>query len=127
MQKDMNEDFDTKASTEEWWSRKRLKYNIGLVIAGIAAFVCYCIAFSLVSHKLGPEAEITIFTTLFQGIAYLIMIGIANLFYNLGSFVEKRLELRNVGQYRRTAFSLGFWGSVALPFSVPVWMLLNYY
>lgn len=122
----MNYDFDKKASTYEWWSSKRLKYNIGLIVAGISAFICYCAAFELVIDKLGPDWEITILTILFQGIFYLIMMGIANICYNLGPFVEKILKPKNLDQYRRTAFSLGFWGSVALPFSVPVWMLINY-
>ena len=125
MQNDMNTDFDTIASTKEWWRNKRLKYNKGLIVAGISAFICYCVAFELVADKLGPEVEITIFTTLFQGIGYLIMMGIANICYNLDPFVERKLKPKNIGQYRRTAFSLGFWGSVALPFIVPVLLLVG--
>ena len=116
----MSIDFDIKASPQEWWASKRIKYNVGLVVAGICAFICYCFVFDLVAHKLGPEADITLFTTMFQGFGYLVMMVIANICYNVGPFIEKHLKPKDIVRYRKTAFSLGFWCSVALPFSIPI-------
>ena len=54
---------------QEWWASRRLKYNTGLLLAGIIAFVLYC--------ALGPiiiapheEFEETIFEIAFQGGMY---------------------------------------------------------
>ena len=69
--------------------------------------------------------EITVFTLIFQGIAYICMMGVANLFYNLGALSEKWLQLSDPGSYRRSCFRLGYRFSFALPFSVPVLLLLK--
>ena len=108
-----------------WWGAKRKHYNIGLVVAGIVAFICYVIAFQIKIDKLGSEAEITIFTTLFQGIGYLIMIGIANICYNLGSVAERIVQPNDINSFRENLFKIGFWFSIALPFSIPVLVLLS--
>lgn len=101
-----------------WWGARRRRYNIALVLAGIAAFILYAIAFETQCRGV-PEAEITLFTTLFQGVGYLIAIGVANVMYTLGPVLEPVLGRRDVAAYRRTAYPAGFWFSVALPFSVP--------
>lgn len=108
-----------------WWGAKRKLYNIGLVVAGIVAFICYVIAFQTKIDKLGSEAEITIFTILFQGIGYLIMMGIANICYNLGSITERIFQPEDTNSFRENLFKIGFWFSVALPFSIPVLVLLS--
>ena len=65
------------------------------------------------------DFEITIFTTLFQGVGYLVMIGVANLFYFVGPISERVFCPRDAERYRRVCFQLGFWFSVLLPFSIP--------
>ncbi len=109
---------DTAQSPFAWWSARRLRYNVGLVVAGILAFIAYlAVGFTL----LPPDAdfEVTIFTTLFQGVGYLFMIGIANVFYLLGPLSERIVHPRDPERYRRICFRLGFWFSVLLPFSIP--------
>jgi hypothetical protein len=59
----------------------------------------------------------TILTTLFQGFAYLVMIGVANLCYYLGPWSERLVRPANVARYRKIVFQLGFWFSVLLPFT----------
>jgi len=105
-----------------WWEARRLRYNVGLVVAGILAFVCYVlVCFTLLPRVLDPsEIEVTLPTTLFQGVAYLIIMGIANVCYFLGPLSERVVRPRDVERYRRICYLLGFWFSVMLPFSIPV-------
>ena len=105
-------------SSRAWWSARRLRYNFGLIAAGIAAFFAYCIVLAIFSDAI-PDAEVTIFTILFQGIGYLICMGLANICYFLGPLSERFLHPTDPEAYRRIAFGLGFWFSVALPFSIP--------
>jgi len=105
--------------SHEWWEAGRLKYNIGLVVSGIAAFICYGIVIEIYG-KNDPEVEITIFTTAFQAVGYLFMMLIANVFYCLGEFTEKRIQPDNVSAFRTVTYTLGFWFSVCLPFLAPL-------
>jgi uncharacterized membrane protein YgcG len=105
-------------SSAAWWSSRRLRYNIGLVVAGIAAFITYCIVLSIFSDAI-PDAEITILTTAFQGVGYLVCMAVANVFYQLGPLSERWLRPKNPTAFRHTTFALGFWFSVALPFTIP--------
>jgi len=34
---------DTAISSADWWAARRLSYNVGLLVAGILAFVAYVI------------------------------------------------------------------------------------
>jgi hypothetical protein len=110
---------DSATSPFTWWSAHRLRYNVGLVVAGILAFIAYV---AVGSTMLPPDAdfEVKIFTTLFQGIGYLFMMGLANAFYFLGPLSERVIRPRDPQRYRRNCFRLGFWFSVLLPFSIPV-------
>ena len=111
---------------ETWWSGRRRRYNIGLLVAGFLAFICYaltvetCIAF----HTPG-DWEITILTIAFQAFAYLAMLGVANLCYLLGPWSERVLQPHNVAAYRTVAFRLGFWFSLLLPFAPSVVLFVS--
>jgi hypothetical protein len=48
------------------------------------------------------------------------VIGIANVCYLIGPFGEAWLKPADVERFRSTAFGMGFWGSVALPFLFPL-------
>tara|TARA_R110001583_G_scaffold195383_1_gene372461 strand:+ start:801 stop:1184 length:384 start_codon:yes stop_codon:yes gene_type:complete len=112
----------------EWWSKMRLKYNYGLIFSGILAFILYVIIVEFVVFKSSKntDAEITLFTIFFQGIGYLIMIGIANLFYNLGQITERIVKPKNTTEFRKRIFDLGFWFSVCLPFLIPLSLIITY-
>jgi hypothetical protein len=111
---------DSNTERREWWRKRRSTYNIGLIVAGILAFACYVAVVSIFQkNDRLADAEITIFTTLFQGIGYLMMMVVANLLYNLGSYAESIFKPDRPEDFRRTVFGLGFWFSVALPFIVP--------
>jgi hypothetical protein len=101
---------------ELWWSGHRRRYNVALLIAGFAGFLCYAISIQLCIELHAPgDWEITIFTTVFQGFAYLVAMGMANVCYFLGPWAERVIEPLNVATFRTTAFWLGLWFSALLP------------
>ena len=115
---------DLSSDSHLWWRQRRKPYNIGLIVAGILAFLCYAAVLSIF-HRDDRllDIEITVFTILFQGVGYLIMMLIANLFYNLGPLTESFCNPRHPELFRRIIFSCGFWFSIALPFVVPGFLL----
>ena len=108
-------------SAKEWWGRRRLRYNIGLIVAGLLAFICYVgVVFWGISIGAIPDpGAITLLTTIVQGIGYLFMMAVANVCYLLGPFSERAIKPTDIDRYRRITFGLGFWFSVLLPFSIP--------
>jgi hypothetical protein len=88
----------------------------------VLAFICYAtIVFT--NTDVIPDAEITIFTTLFQGVGYLMMMGVANLFFFAGPISEKVIRPKNVVQFRKVTYRMGYWFSVLLPFIIPCLLL----
>src|SRR5215510_9440567 len=71
----------------EWWGHRRLWYNVGLIIAGAlaAAVQSAMVSWGISKGSLppGPDPEAT-FKMILDGIAYLFMMGVANLCYCLG-------------------------------------------
>jgi hypothetical protein len=60
----------------------------------------------------------------FQGVGYLLMMGVANLCYSLGQVSERLIRPKNAERYRRIVYRLGFWFSVSLPFMVPLLLII---
>jgi hypothetical protein len=120
-------DEDSSAHAREiWWGNRRLRYNVALLIAGPLAFVVYAaVGEWCIRKNADVDFEITIFTTLFQTVGYLFMMGIANLFYYLGPLSERAVKPRRIAWFRKIMFALGFWFSVLLPFVVPVLLFLH--
>jgi len=114
-------------SAWKWWEQRRFRYNIGLVIAGITAFIAYTVLSELLTMPYDHDFEITLFTILFQGVGYLIMIGVANVFYFLGPLFDKSFNRSDSVTFRLRLFNLGFWFSVALPFIIPVIIVIQYF
>jgi hypothetical protein len=106
----------------DWWAARRLKYNIGLVIAGVSAFIVY----SVVGFRLLADFEVTLFTTLFQGFGYLFMMGVANILYGLGPLADRLYNHSDNDGFRKRLFNLGYWFSFALPFSIPLLLVVMY-
>jgi len=106
----------------EWWGARRLRYNLALLLAGGAAFALYLFALA-VRCSGEPDVEVTLVNLAFQGVVYLLAMGVANLCYNLGPSLEPCLGRRDVTAYRRVAFNAGLWFSVALPFVIPLMIL----
>ena len=110
-----------------WWAKRRFKYNKGLVIAGISAFVLYAILASLLIAPYDEDFEITLFTIAFQGIGYLFMIGLANLFYYLGPLIDLLINKSDSDKFRSNLYRLGYWFSFGLPFLIPVIIVVQYF
>jgi hypothetical protein len=112
------------AQRRSWWQRRRLAYNAGLVVAGIAAFGCYATVFSLIPEgtvtSTGEPPEMTAFTVAFQAALYVATMLIANVCYGLGPLVERVIRPREATSFRRRTFTLGLAFSMALPFTVPL-------
>ncbi len=118
---------EPQLESKQWWAGRRLKYNLGLVVAGWSAFILYAVLGSWLIAPHDNEFEITLFTTFFQGLGYLFMMGIANLFYGLGNYVDGQFNKTNDERFRQRLFNLGFWFSFALPFSIPLLILVQYF
>ncbi|HTM65316.1 MAG TPA: hypothetical protein VL093_03290 [Flavipsychrobacter sp.] len=111
---------------KKWWKDRRGKYNFGLVLAGIIAFICYVIVGATFIMPFDQEFEITIFTTFFQGVGYLIMILIANIFYSLGYIVDSTYNEGNNEKFRQNLFNIGYGFSILLPFLIPLLLFFQY-
>jgi len=107
-------------TAKRWWFNKRGEYNKGLIIAGFIAFVLYCVLGPIViaPHE---EFEETLFEMAFQGVGYIVMMCIANLFYTLGWIVDISFNKSNSQVFRERLFSLGYWFS----FSLPILLILS--
>jgi hypothetical protein len=103
-----------------WWQARRLRYNLALAAAG---WVAYGLAVAL-SYAFGrpvwAEWRGALGMTLFLGLGFLILMGVANVLYLLGPAVESWVKPAEPGRFRDTAWRMGFWGSVALPFVFPL-------
>lgn len=73
------------------------------------------------------DFEITLFTTLLQAIGYLFMIGVANIFYGLGPLIDKFYNKDGSEGFRQRLFNVGYWFSFALPFSIPLLIVVFYF
>src|SRR5579864_2739395 len=126
----MGETLDTAADVQSgraWWGQRRLRYNIGLIIAGPLAFAAYvAVVDQGISKGTMSGAEITLFTTAFQAFGYLVMMVVANVCYNLGPCSESVIKPKNLENYRRVTYWLGFWFSVLLPFAIPLLVAWSY-
>ena len=119
------DNIEKRTNSSEWWRSRRLQYNTAIILAGIGAFICYLVIFGIFHKRLGPGADVTPFTTLFQGVAYLLVIGIANICYYIGPISEKIIKPKDIDRYRNTAYNMGLWGSIILPFLIPILVLIR--
>jgi hypothetical protein len=119
--------IDKNKLIKNWWSERRWKYNRGLVIAGIVAFFLYAVLGGILIEPHDDTFEVTLFTTAFQGMGYLIMILVANVFYNLGPLLDRLLNKKNSEKFRTNLYNIGFWFSFGLPFLIPVLIIIQYF
>jgi hypothetical protein len=102
-----------------WWQGRRARYNWALAAAGWAAYGLNAALFYAFDHPIWRDWRGALSMTLFLGIVFLVAMGVANVCYLLGPGIETTVKPSEVARYRRTAFAMGFWGSVALPFVFP--------
>ena len=58
--------------------------------------------------------------TIFLGTAFLVVMGLANICYLLGPAIEGWTKPLDVDRYRRNAYAMGLWGSLAVPAVFPL-------
>jgi len=106
-----------------WWQARRLRYNLALAIAAWAAYFVMVAESQALGHPVWNSARGALGMTLFLGSAWLVVTGIANLAFLMGPALEAWLKPTDLERYRRTAWGMGFWGSLAVPFIFPTLQL----
>ncbi|MBT9583044.1 hypothetical protein IV102_06835 [bacterium] len=66
--------------------------------------------------------ETPLFTILFQGIVFLVAMGLANVCYFLGPLLEFLCKPEDLHSFRGTCYFLGTAFSVSLPFCIPAYL-----
>lgn len=103
-----------------WWQARRLGYNLALGAAGWLAYGLNAAMFYGFHQPIWRDWQSALGMTLFLGLGFLIAMGAANVFYLLGPAVESLVRPADPARFRATAFRMGFWGSLALPFVFPL-------
>jgi hypothetical protein len=120
----MTATLTTPTDAWRWWEARRLRYNIGLAIAGWAAWGLFAV--EMLMFRPLAEDSVVILTPaiiLGQGLVWLVIMGLANILYLLGPISEMVLRPTDTEAYRNRMFGLGFWGSTAVPFLFPATVL----
>ena len=103
-----------------WWQARRLRYNLTLAAGG---WVAYGLGVGLnhaVGHPLWKDWRGGLAMTIFLGVFYLVVMGVANVAYLLGPAIEGWVRPVEVERYRKTAFAMGLWGSLLVPAIFPL-------
>ena len=117
--------MEEELKIRDWWQKNRKTYNTALVIVGILGFISYCIVGTILIPS--PYFEISIFGVFFQGIGYLIMMGVANLLYTATMRMDITLNKAGTNNlYHKVIYYGYFTISCLLPFSMTI-LLICYY
>lgn len=106
-----------------FWRRRRLPFNIALLVSGVAAGLAYTAV--LVAWRVWPpppeewHPDFDAYSLLLVPL-YVVGMGVANVLYLLGPLVEIVVRPRRAETFRRVVFALGTGFSVLLPWTVPV-------
>lgn len=103
-----------------WWEARRLRYNTGLAIAGWSAYALFWLLQFGFDGSPASSWQGALGMTLFLGTGFLVLMGLANIFFLLGILTESVARPDDLDHFRTTAWNLGFWGSMALPFLFPL-------
>ncbi|HWD68119.1 MAG TPA: hypothetical protein VG227_09190 [Caulobacteraceae bacterium] len=106
-----------------WWEARRLKYNLTLAIGGAVAYALAIGMNYVFGRPVWSDWRGALGMTLFLGVAYLLVLGVANVCYLLGPTIESWSRPTDVDAYRRRAWGLGRWGSLVVPLSFPLALL----
>jgi hypothetical protein len=109
--------------TWQWWEARRVRYNLALAAAGWIAFGLAVAILYAFGELIWTSWSSALGRTLFLGIGFLAFMGVANICYLLGAIAEAIIKPANVDAFRRSAYALGLWGSVAAPFLFPLSIL----
>ena len=110
--------------SNSWWKAKRRDYNKFLLWGGAGSCLIYLFIGSVFSDAL-KDFEITFFTVLFQSMAFVTGVVLANICYFLGPISEKVLNPKDLTNFRNITFRLGVSFSLLLIFSIPTLLLVR--
>jgi hypothetical protein len=102
-----------------WWQSRRLRYNLGLGAAGVVAYAVTVGLWWSYGQLLWRDWRDAASMTIFLGILYLLLMGLANICYLIGQAMEAWVKPPDRPAYRKSAYALGFWTSLAVPFAFP--------
>jgi len=102
-----------------WWGKRRLIYNAGLVVAGMASLTFHAALLELSNCRM-EEMDLTPLTLVYRALGYLGAMGLANLCYSLAPALETRLQPVHPARFRSWTFGLGLGISCGLPFVAPL-------
>jgi len=103
-----------------WWQARRLTYNLTLAAGG---WIAYGLGIGLnyaFGHPVWLNWQGGLGMTIFLGTVYLLVMGVANVCFLLGPALEGGVRPADVDRYRRTAWAMGRWGSLIVPFTFPL-------
>ncbi len=107
-------------NTWAWWEARRLRYNAALALAGWAAYGGLIATLWAFGELKWPNWQTAVSTTMAMGAGYLVLMGFANICYLMGALTESWVRPTDVDAFRKSAFGLGLWGSLAAPFLLPL-------
>lgn len=101
-------DTQTGADTgrRAWWSARRRRYNITLLVAAPVSGVMLLMVWALFADRF-PCLEVTAFILFFWGLLFLVGVGLANICYFLGPLGEWIIRPRDVLAFRRLTYGTG--------------------
>jgi hypothetical protein len=94
-------------TTSKWWKSKRFDFNINLVVSGSIAFMFNALAMWLPNSYIEHGwIQLTLSTTMFLIIGFFISLGIANIAFTLGPFLEKIIKPKDIDRYRSFTYKI---------------------
>lgn len=103
-----------------WWQARRLRYNMALGAAGWVAYgLCLTLTYAF-GQPMWKNWQSAVSITLFLGTGFLVLMGAANICFLLGPWCERVIKPADVDRFRGSAWRMGFYGSLAVPFVFPV-------
>ena len=109
-------------SAREWWGKRRLFYNAGLVAAGMASLTLHAALLELTNCRM-EETGLEPLALVYRALGYAGFMVLANLCYSAAPALESRLKPAGPERFRFWTFSLGLAISCALPFAAPLLFL----
>lgn len=108
--------------TQNWWESRRPFFNQCLGFAGLGAFLLYHL---LAGTASGDPATVNAGGYFFflQLLAYLVYMGAANLFYNLGAILETAFGTKEPDRFRKKTLRM----MTAIALIIPVLVVVLFY
>jgi hypothetical protein len=103
-----------------WWQARRLRYNVTLAVGGCTAYAVAIADNYTFGHPVWRDVPGALGMTIFLGAVYLVVMGVANVFYLLGPAIEGWVKPADIARYRKSAYAMGRWGSLVVPLTFPL-------